>query len=77
MQLIDTTPEYQYITEFNIASGRQMTESDMNQSRQNAMIGKTVADELFPSRSVWESRFWLVVTGLRSLQFGGEGITFR
>jgi putative ABC transport system permease protein len=50
VQLIGTTPEYQYITEFNIASGRQMTESDMNQSRQNAMIGKTVADELFPSR---------------------------
>ena len=50
VQLIGTTPEYQYITEFNIASGRQMTESDMNQSRQNAMIGKTVAEELFPSR---------------------------
>ncbi len=50
VQLVGTTPEYQYITEFNIDAGRQMLDTDLNQSRQTAMVGKTVAEKLFPSR---------------------------
>lgn len=50
VELVGTTPEYQYISEFQIESGRQLTTVDLSQSRQVAMIGATIAEELFQSR---------------------------
>ena len=49
VEIVGTTPEYQYITEFKIESGRQLTSTDLNQTRQVSLIGKTVAEELFGS----------------------------
>lgn len=49
VELVGTTPDYQYITEFKIENGRQLTSVDLNQTRQVALIGKTVAEELFGS----------------------------
>lgn len=50
VELVGTTPDYQYISEFKIASGRQLTTFDVDQSRLVTMIGASVADELFSSR---------------------------
>ena len=50
VELIGTSPDYQFIAEFNIAAGRQMLPVDMTQNRQVVMIGATLAQELFPSR---------------------------
>lgn len=47
VELVGTTPDYQYITDFKIEIGRQLTMVDLNQTRQVCLIGKTVADELF------------------------------
>jgi putative ABC transport system permease protein len=47
VQLVGTTPDYQYITEFQIENGRQLTSVDLQQARQVSLIGKTVAKELF------------------------------
>jgi putative ABC transport system permease protein len=49
VELVGTTPDYQYITEFKIEIGRQLTMVDLNQNRQVCLIGKTVAEELFGS----------------------------
>lgn len=49
VEIVGTTPEYQYITEFKIERGRQLTSADLNQTRQVSLIGKTVAEELFGS----------------------------
>lgn len=49
VQLVGTTPDYQFIAEFKIEDGRQLTIVDMDQARQVAVIGKTVAEELFKS----------------------------
>ncbi|MDG5816947.1 ABC transporter permease [Chitinispirillales bacterium ANBcel5] len=50
MQLVGTTPEYQFILEIDVAGGRQMLDVDVTQSRDVAMIGATVAEELFGAR---------------------------
>ncbi len=49
VELVGTTPDYQYITEFKIENGRQLTSVDIDQTRQVCVIGKTVAEELFGS----------------------------
>ncbi len=49
VELVGTTPEYQYITDFKIETGRQLTSVDMSQTRQVALVGKTIAEELFGS----------------------------
>jgi putative ABC transport system permease protein len=48
--LIGTTPEYQYITDFQIASGRPLTEADIRGGRRVVVIGATLVEKLFPSR---------------------------
>ncbi|KMQ49839.1 ABC-type antimicrobial peptide transport system, permease component [Chitinispirillum alkaliphilum] len=49
VEIIGTSPDYQFIAELDIESGRQMLPVDLTQSRQVAMIGATVARELFPA----------------------------
>ncbi len=50
VELYGTTPEYQFIAALELEAGRQMTAVDMRQSRRVAMIGATVAEELFAQR---------------------------
>jgi putative ABC transport system permease protein len=50
VELVGTTQEYQYISEFNIDAGRQLTSIDISQSRRVVMIGATVAEKLFGPR---------------------------
>ncbi len=42
-----TTPEFQFISDYEITDGRAMSQVDMDHSREVAMIGATVADKLF------------------------------
>lgn len=50
VEIVGTVPEYQFISEFEIEAGRQMLELDVSQQRPVALIGATVARELFPQR---------------------------
>lgn len=45
--VIGATPSYLQIAEFDVVSGRSFSESDVVDARQVALIGRTVADELF------------------------------
>ncbi|MFP4681255.1 MAG: ABC transporter permease [Chitinispirillaceae bacterium] len=50
VEVIGTVAEYQFIADFQIEAGRQMLDLDLSQQRPVAMIGATVAEELFPQR---------------------------
>jgi len=50
VELVGTVPEYQLIVDIGITSGRQILDIDLNQQRMVAMIGATVARELFAER---------------------------
>jgi len=75
VEIVGTTPEYQYITEFKIENGRQLTSADLNQNRQVSLIGKTVAEQLFGSANpvgnsifIGQNRFEIIAV----LQAKGE-----
>jgi putative ABC transport system permease protein len=46
--LESTTPEYQYVQNYRVSSGRFLLENDITQRQRTAVIGKEIVDELFP-----------------------------
>ncbi|MDR0307027.1 MAG: ABC transporter permease [Chitinispirillales bacterium] len=50
VELVGTVPEYQLILDIKVDSGRQILDIDLNQQRMVAMIGATIANELFGDR---------------------------
>jgi putative ABC transport system permease protein len=50
VELNGTTPEYLFIANFSIVSGRPLTEIDVRQRRQAAMVGATVVKKIFGAR---------------------------
>lgn len=50
VELDGTTPEYLFIANFSIVSGRPLTEIDVRQRRQAAMVGATVVKKIFGGR---------------------------
>lgn len=50
VELHGTTPDYLYIADFSIVSGRPLTEIDVRQKRQVAMVGATIVNKLFNGR---------------------------
>jgi putative ABC transport system permease protein len=50
VELHGTTPEYLYIADFSILSGRPLTEIDVRQRRQSVMVGATIVKILFGGR---------------------------
>jgi putative ABC transport system permease protein len=47
-QITGTTPDYEEVRNFHVAEGRFISESDVKSLRKVAVLGKTVADALFP-----------------------------
>jgi putative ABC transport system permease protein len=50
VEMNGTTPDYLYIADFSILSGRPLTEIDVRQRRQTVMVGATVVKKLFAGR---------------------------
>ncbi len=48
VQVVGTTPEYQFIINFGIEDGRPMADVDLRGSRPVAMIGATIVSKLYP-----------------------------
>ncbi|MGA2247325.1 MAG: ABC transporter permease [Verrucomicrobiota bacterium] len=50
-QVLGESPEYPQIRNWTIASGSMFTDQDVRSLAKSAVIGKTVADELFPNQN--------------------------
>ncbi len=50
VEVIGTIPDYQFIADIKIESGRQMLDVDLSQQRNVVMIGQSLVKEFFPQR---------------------------
>ena len=49
-QIVGVTPEYQFVREFTLASGQFVTQTHLDRSSQVAVLGSSVAEDLFGFR---------------------------